>query len=80
MNQNIPQYLLTEHCILLLGVETTHALSRLQQLENEPVPCSMASSLDGSQSHNANHPCVLFGKVGKIKGAVRANRMTSSGR
>ena len=25
-------------------------------------------------------PCVLFGKAGKIKGAVRADRMTSSGR
>ena len=86
MNQNIHQYLLTEHCIILLGVETTDTLSGLQQLENEPVPCGMASSLSGGQRHNANHPlirstpCVLFGKAGKIKGAVRADRMTSSGR
>ena len=86
MNQNIHQYLLTEQCIILLGVETTDTLSGLQQLENEPVPCGMASSLSGGQRHNANHPlirstpCVLFGKAGKIKGAVRADRMTSSGR
>ena len=82
MNQNIHQYLLTEQCIILLGVETTDTLSGLQQLENEPVPCGMASSLSGGQRHNANHPlirstpCVLFGKAGKIKGAVRADRMT----